>query len=199
VFSVRFHGRGGQGVVTAAEMLALAAFDMGLHGQAFPTFGSERTGAPVMAFCRIDDGPIGYHEPIAEPDALVVQDPTLLHQVPLLDGTTAATYLLVNTSRTFAELGITEHVGHLAPHRVTTLAATDIAREVLGRPVPNTALLGALAALTGVVTLDAVVTAIRQRFDGVLAEGNVEAATRAHATLLGRTTPSGPDGWWSRA
>ena len=183
-------------------MLALAAFDMGLHAQAFPTFGSERTGAPVMAFCRIDDGPIGFHEPITRPDALVVQDPTLLHQVPVLDDAQPWTYLLVNTSRTLGELGIDEHVGTLVPHRVTTLAATDIAREVLGRPVPNTALLGALAALTGVVTLEAVASAIRQRFDGGLADGNVEAATRAHTALTalaGGTTPAGPEGWWPRA
>lgn len=194
MFNVRFHGRGGQGVVTAAEMLSFAAFDMGLHGQAFPTFGSERTGAPVMAFCRVDECPIRFHEPITEPDALVVQDPTLLHQVPVLEGATSSTYLLVNTARPLGELGI-EDLELFAPDRVATLPATEIAREVLGRPVPNTALLGAFAALTGMFTLDAVAAAIRHRFHGDLADDNVLAATRAHAVLAERL----PDGRPSRA
>ena len=86
MFQVRIHGRGGQGVVTAAEMLSIAAFEDGLHAQAFPSFGSERTGAPVVSFCRIDDVPIRVREPIAEPDALIVQDPTLLHQVDVFSG-----------------------------------------------------------------------------------------------------------------
>ena len=86
VFEVRIHGRGGQGVVTAAELLSLAAFDDGLKAQAFPSFGSERMGAPVIAFCRIDDVRIRLREPIAEPDAVVVQDPTLLHHVDVFGG-----------------------------------------------------------------------------------------------------------------
>src|SRR5512133_2551521 len=86
MFQVRIHGRGGQGVVTAAELLSLAAFDEGRHAQAFPTFGSERMGAPVTAFCRIDDRPIRAREPIAEPDALIIQDPTLLNQVAVFSG-----------------------------------------------------------------------------------------------------------------
>ena len=86
MFQVRVHGRGGQGVVTAAELLASAAFREGRHAQAFPSFGSERTGAPVVSFCRIDDLPIRTHEPVTEPDAVIVQDPTLLHQVELFAG-----------------------------------------------------------------------------------------------------------------
>jgi len=115
MFAVRFHGRGGQGVVTAAEMLSVAAFDEGRHAQAFPTFGSERTGAPIMAFCRIDDRAIRAHDPIARPDALVVQDPTLLHLAPVLEGLTADTFLLVNTSRTTPELGLGLLVPGLGP------------------------------------------------------------------------------------
>ena len=84
MLQVRFHGRGGQGVVTSAELLAVAAFIDGRHAQAFPSFGSERTGAPVQSFCRIDDAPIRAHEPILLPDVLVIQDPTLLHHVDLL-------------------------------------------------------------------------------------------------------------------
>src|SRR5436853_4274184 len=105
MLQVRFHGRGGQGVVTAAELLSLAAFREGRHAQAFPTFGSERTGAPVVAFCRIDDRPIRLREPIAQPDAVVVQDPTLVHQVDLFAGLAEDGYLLVNTGRGLDELG----------------------------------------------------------------------------------------------
>src|SRR6188472_2566297 len=83
MFQIRIHGRGGQGVVTAAELLSVAAFLEGEHAQAFPSFGSERTGAPVVAFCRIDDRDIRVREPILAPDVLIVQDPTLLHQVDL--------------------------------------------------------------------------------------------------------------------
>src|SRR3990172_7337084 len=99
MFQVRIHGRGGQGVVTAAELLSMAAFAEGHHAQAFPTFGSERTGAPVTAFCRIDDREIRVREPIAEPDAVIVQDPTLLHQVDLFGGLGADGYVLINTAR----------------------------------------------------------------------------------------------------
>src|SRR5215472_5215010 len=86
VFEVRFHGRGGQGVVTAAELLSVAAFYDGAHAQAFPSFGSERTGAPVVAFCRIDERPIRSREPVLTPDAIVIQDATLLHQVDVFGG-----------------------------------------------------------------------------------------------------------------
>ena len=86
MFQVRIHGRGGQGVVTAAEMLSIAAFEEGRHAQAFPSFGSERTGAPVVAFCRIADKEIRLREPIMEPDALIIQDPTLLYQVDVFSG-----------------------------------------------------------------------------------------------------------------
>src|SRR5680860_1540012 len=106
MFKVRIHGRGGQGAVTAAEMLSVAAFDEGMHAQAFPTFGSERSGAPVVSFCRIDDKPIRIHEPISEPDALIVLDPTLLHQVKVFEGVGPEAYILINTSRSFEQLGI---------------------------------------------------------------------------------------------
>src|SRR5277367_706643 len=86
MFQVRFHGRGGQGAVTAAEILSVAAFIEGKHAQALPSFGPERSGAPVTAFCRIDLRPIRTHEPIAEPDAVVVQDATLLHVVEVFQG-----------------------------------------------------------------------------------------------------------------
>ena len=180
MFSVRMHGRGGQGVVTAAELLSVAAFSEGRHAQAFPTFGSERTGAPVVSFCRIDDRPIRLREPISEPDAVVVQDPTLLHQVAVFDGLGPAGYLLVNTVKDLATLNIDEALARLDSGRVVAVPATELAREHLGRPLPNAALLGAFAALTGQVRLEAVLDAIRGRFPDALGEANSRAARAAH-------------------
>ena len=181
MFQVRIHGRGGQGAVTAAEMLSVAAFDEGRHAQAFPSFGSERTGAPVVAFCRISDRPIRSHDPVTEPDAVIVQDPTLLHQVLVFDGLAGTGFVLVNTSRSFADLGIDDLVLGRDPERLVTVPATDLSREHLGRPRPNTALLGGFAALTGVVSLRSVQDAIRQRFTGAVAEQNVAIAEAAYA------------------
>jgi pyruvate ferredoxin oxidoreductase gamma subunit len=178
VYQVRIHGRGGQGVVTAAELLSVAAFAEGRHAQAFPTFGSERTGAPVVAFCRIDERPIRSREPIAEPDALIVQDPTLLHQVDLFAGLHPGGLVLLNSTRSLDELGLAE-----TGFRIVTLPATDIAREHLGRPVPNAVLLGGFSALTGVVSLDAVVAAIGEKFPGVVGERNATAARVAYEQL----------------
>jgi pyruvate ferredoxin oxidoreductase gamma subunit len=180
VFAVRIHGRGGQGAVTAAELLSVAAFDEGRYAQAFPTFGSERTGAPVVSFCRIDDRPIRLREPVSDPDAVVVQDPTLLHQVDLFAGLEPGGFLLLNTSRTVSSLGLQELAWRLGAEHVVTVPATEIAREHLGRPLPNAALLGAFAALTGEVSLDAVCAAIRERFPGDVGDGNALAAGAAH-------------------
>ncbi len=180
MFAVRIHGRGGQGTVTAAELLSVAAFDEGRHAQAFPTFGSERTGAPVVSFCRIDDRPIRLREPIADPDALIVQDPTLLHQVNLFAGLKPDGFLLVNTSRTLESLGLEDLLGRLTPQHVITVPATEIARKQLGRPLPNAALLGGFAALTGQVPLGAVCDAIRARFPGPVGDQNARAAEVAH-------------------
>jgi pyruvate ferredoxin oxidoreductase gamma subunit len=180
MFQVRIHGRGGQGVVTAAELLSVAAFFEGRYAQAFPTFGSERTGAPVVGFCRIDDRQIRVREPITEPDAVIVQDPTLLHQVDLFAGLKPDGYLLINSARSFAELGLSELVGRFRGERLLTVPATELARECLGRPLPNAALLGGFAALTGVVSLASVATAIRGKFPAEVGERNVRAAEQAH-------------------
>jgi pyruvate ferredoxin oxidoreductase gamma subunit len=180
MFQVRIHGRGGQGVVTAAELLAVAAFLEGKHSQAFPMFGSERTGAPVVAFCRFDAHPIRLREPIVDPDALIVQDPTLLHQVDLFDGVDAESFVLVNTSRSFEELGVAEFLGELRAERVLTVPATELAREHVGRPLPNAALLGAFAAATHTHSIDSVSAAIHERFTGRIGDANVAAARAAH-------------------
>ncbi len=129
MYAVRIHGRGGQGVVTSAELLALAAFVERRHAQAFPSFGSERTGAPVAAFCRIDDRPIRTREPIVAPDAVVVADPTLLHQVDVLQGLRPGGYLLINTARPVEELALPA-----AAARPCLVPASDLARQYVGRP-----------------------------------------------------------------
>lgn len=184
MFQIRIHGRGGQGVVTAAELLSVAAFMEGKHAQAFPSFGSERMGAPVVAFCRIDDKEIRTREPIATPDALIIQDPTLLHSVDVFGGLSPAGYILINSSKDFSALGIDEFVAGFPPDHARAVAATDLARTHVGRPIPNAALLGGFAALTGVIHLDAVSAAIRERFPGPLGERNVAAATAAYQAVM---------------
>ena len=180
MFQVRIHGRGGQGVVTAAEMLSIAAFREGKHAQAFPSFGSERMGAPVMAFCRIDDRPIRLREPVMAPDVLVIQDATLLHQVDLFNGLAPDGYVLLNSRQGYEALGLGDLVRRMRAERLLALPATDIALEHVGRPVPNVPLLGAFAALTGIVHLASVIAAIRGKFDGRLAETNVAAVHAAY-------------------
>lgn len=183
MFQVRIHGRGGQGVVTAAEMLSIAAFDEGRHAQAFPSFGSERTGAPVVAFCRIADKEIRLREPIMAPDALIIQDPTLLHQVDVFSGLKPDGYILINTSKTFEELGLAELVRDRPPARLCTVPATEISLRHVGRPVPNVPLLGGFAAVSGILKLESVIKAINERFSGKVAAGNVAAATEAYNTV----------------
>jgi pyruvate ferredoxin oxidoreductase gamma subunit len=183
---VRIHGRGGQGVVTAAELLSLAAFDQGLHAQALPSFGSERTGAPVVAFCRIDERPIRAHDPVDAPHVVVVQDPTLLNGDEVLVGLAADGLVIVNSSRSVADLAASGLRLGIA-QRALTVPATDLAREHLGRPLPNTALLGAFAAATGVVSLQSVRRAIAERFDTrgrLLVAANLRLAEDAHALVV---------------
>jgi pyruvate ferredoxin oxidoreductase gamma subunit len=184
-FEVRFHGRGGQGVVTAAELLSVAAFSQGRRALAFPSFGSERTGAPVVSYCRIDDRAIRSHDPVEQPDAVVVQDPTLLHVPGVLDGLAHDGFLLVNSSGTPEALGLASLVPQLEPRHIVTVPASDLARSVLGRPLPNTALLGALAGLTGVVTLDALQEAIRERFGAEAGDLNATLASEGLEQVTG--------------
>jgi pyruvate ferredoxin oxidoreductase gamma subunit len=180
MFEVRIHGRGGQGVVTTAELLSVAAFTEGRQAQAFPTFGSERTGAPVVGFCRIDDRPIRTHEPVAEPDAVIIQDASLVHQSEVFGGLGADGYLLINTSWSLVELGLDSYVRRFRPERVMTIPATELAMTHLGRPLPGAVLLGAFAALTGQVRLESVTTVVQDRFAGSVATGNVAAVRDAY-------------------
>jgi pyruvate ferredoxin oxidoreductase gamma subunit len=181
MFQVRIHGRGGQGVVSGAELLSVAAFLEGRYAQAFPSFGSERMGAPVMAFCRIDDKEIRLREPVMKPDALIIQDPTLLHQVDLFNGLQPSGLTLLNSTRDLDELGLAEFAGDPPHYRIFLVPATELAQKHVGRPVPNAALLGGFAAVSGQVRLESVVAAIRSKFPGKIAEGNVLAATEAYA------------------
>jgi pyruvate ferredoxin oxidoreductase gamma subunit len=176
MFGVRIHGRGGQGVVTAAELLSVAGFEDGRHALALPSFGSERTGAPVVASCRVDDAPIRTREPLADPDAVLVQDPTLLGVVDVFSGLKPGGWALVNTARAAHEL-----LDDPPEAFVLCIPASDIARARLGRQLPGAPLLGALAALGGPVTLEAVEAAFRHRFPGVVGEGNAAAARDAFA------------------
>ena len=187
MFQIRIHGRGGQGVVTGAEMLSIAAFLEGRKAQAFPSFGSERTGAPVVAFCRLDDKEIRLREPIMQPDALIVQDPTLLHQVDVLSGVKRPDgYILINTHKTFEELGLGEFVRGMQPDHLVSVPATELSLKHVGRPVPNVPLLGAFAAASGLISLASVVAAIKDKFSGKVAEGNIAAATEAYDTVTAK-------------
>lgn len=190
MYQARIHGRGGQGVVSAAEMLSVAAFLEGRHSQAFPSFGSERMGAPVMAFCRIDDKEIRLREPVMKPDALIIQDPTLLHQVNLFQGLSAKGRVIVNSSRNLADLGLDEFQSENPGCYVVTVPATEIALAHVGRPLPNAALLGGFSVLSDLIKLESIEEAIRRKFPKKIAEANVSAARAAAEAVkqIGETT-----------
>jgi len=179
MFQVRIHGRGGQGVVTAAEMLSIAAFEEGRYAQAFPSFGSERTGAPVVSFCRISNQEIRLREPIMEPDAIIIQDPTLLNQVDVFSGLKMNGVIVINTNKSFTELGLEDFVREWQKDRLCSVSATELSLKHVGRPVPNVPLLGGFAAISGVIQLASVVKAIEDKFSGKVAQGNIAAATEA--------------------
>jgi len=179
MFQTRIHGRGGQGVVTAAELLSIAAFLEGRHAQAFPSFGSERMGAPVVSFCRMDDQEIRLREPIQEPDALIIQDPTLLHSVDVFNGLKDDGFILINSTRSFKELGIADFVAGFPAHHVCDVGATELALKHIKRPLPNAALLGGFAAITGTLHMQSVERAIEQKFPGPVGAANIAAARDA--------------------
>jgi len=176
---IRIHGRGGQGVVSAAEMLSVAAFIEGKYSQAFPSFGSERMGAPVVAFCRIDDKEIRSREPVAQPDVVIIQDPTLLRSTDVFAGLDLSGFVLINSGRTLEQLDLITLQQKLPAGHAHTVPATELALEYVGRPIPNAALMGAFAATTGIVRIEAVLSAIRQKFPGEIGEKNCSAAKEA--------------------
>jgi pyruvate ferredoxin oxidoreductase gamma subunit len=175
MIEIRFHGRGGQGAVTSVELLALAAIEEGKFAQGFPSFGPERRGAPVQAFCRVDDKPIKLRCKILTPDVVVVLDPTLLHiQNPPADLRENG-IIVLNTAKTAAE--IRQEYGY--KHTLALVDANKIAREVLGVPIVNTTMIGALLKVTGVVSVDALDDPLKHRF-GPLAEKNFNALKVAY-------------------
>jgi pyruvate ferredoxin oxidoreductase gamma subunit len=184
VFEIRLHGRGGQGVVTAAELLSVAAFDEGKHAQAFPSFGSERMGAPVASYCRLADTEIRLREPVMDPDALIIQDPTLLHSVDVFAGLKPDGFVLINSRRDVRGLGIDDFAATLPPGHVACVGATEIAMRHTGRPVPNAALLGGFVALTQALTIAAVLDAIHEKFAGPVGDANAAAAREAYEAVL---------------
>lgn len=176
MIEIRFHGRGGQGAVTSAELLAHAAIREGRYAQAFPSFGPERRGAPVLAFVRVsDDEPIRVRFEVLEPDVVVVLDPTLLGIVDVMGGLKKRGVLVLNARNSPAELR-----SRLETHcRIAAVDATSIAREVLGLPITNTTMLGALVKGTGIVNLESLKGALQDRF-GRLAERNIKAMETAY-------------------
>lgn len=171
---IRLHGRGGQGSVTAAELIAVAAFEDKRFSQAFPAFGVERRGAPVMAFARIADRPIRIRSQIYEPDYVVVQDVTLLEVVDVASGLKADGKIIINTDRPKDKLKLKTEA------EVVTIDATKIAMEVLGRPIVNTTMLGAFCGATKEVSLESLNKAISERFKGDLGKKNLAAIKTAY-------------------
>jgi len=173
---VRWHGRGGQGAVTAAELLAHAAIEEGLYAQAMPSFGAERRGAPVQAFNRISDRPIRTRGSIKEPDVVVVIDETLLSLEEVVEGIKPTGVFIASTP-----LGPGELKAKLGLKcRVATVDALKVAREVLGASITNTPMLGALIKVTGLVKLETVLGKVEERFGPKLGPLNVKAVRRAY-------------------
>lgn len=179
MFQTRIHGRGGQGVVTAAELLSVAAFIEGRNAQAFPSFGSERMGAPVVSYCRIDDKEIRLREPILEPDAIIIQDPTLFGSLDVFQGLKSDGYVLLNSNKSFEELGVGDAVKKLPANHTYNVPATEIAIKHMGRPMPNAVLLGGFAAMSNQLAIKSVEKAILSKFSGKIGEGNISAANAA--------------------
>lgn len=170
---LRIHGRGGQGSVTAAELIATAAFTAGVFSQAFPAFGVERRGAPVQAFVRFSDKKIRLRSQVYEPDYVIVQDSTLIRDVNVFSGMKEGGIVLINTEKK-GDYQVPNGV------KVVAIDATAIAIKEIGLPITNTTLMGAFAAISGEITLDALKGAIEARFPKKLASGNFAAAKTAY-------------------
>ncbi len=180
-YEIRWHGRGGQGAVTAAMILANAAIYEGKYAQAFPEFGAERRGAPVKAYTRVSDEPIRTRAPILEPDVVVVLDPSLPSNL-YLTGLKPGGVILANTKRSPSEFA--EAAGIRGDYKIYTVDATRIALETLGLPIVNTAMVGALVRVLPIVSMDSVEKAILETFPGKVGERNVKAARKAYESVL---------------
>ncbi|MDA8188707.1 MAG: 2-oxoacid:acceptor oxidoreductase family protein [Dehalococcoidales bacterium] len=186
MLEIRWHGRGGQGAVTAAKLLASAAMSAGKNFQAFPEYGPERRGAPVQAFTRIDDDPIRIFSAVNEPDIVVVLDSTLIGKVPLASGLSENGILLANFDGSPEELR--SKVG-LEGGKVYAVNATSIAVETMGKAITNTPMVGALVRVSGVLSIDQVIDEVRAMFGdklkASLVEANVSALRRAYEEVTG--------------
>ncbi|MBU0494111.1 MAG: 2-oxoacid:acceptor oxidoreductase family protein [Chloroflexi bacterium] len=178
---IRWHGRGGQGVVTAGELLAEAALEEGKYFQAFPDYGPERMGAPIRAFTRFSDKPVDLHCQVVHPDVVVVLDPTLLGVVDVAEGLKDDGVLVANTVDTPAQV---RAITGWTKGTVYTVDATRIALDLFGRAITNTPMIGAMLRGADVVSMDSVIDQIRNRFAGKLKadviEANIKAVTRAY-------------------
>jgi pyruvate ferredoxin oxidoreductase gamma subunit len=177
ILEVRWHGRGGQGAWTASELLARAAINEGKYIQSFPEFGPERMGAPMRAFTRISDEPIQMHCAVYNPDVVVVLDPSLLKAVPVTEGLNDEGILVVNSKETPAEIRGTLEI---EKRRIWTVPAMEIAIKILNRPITNTAMLGAVARVTGIVSLESVEKVVSERFSGSIVEKNIGVIKEAY-------------------
>ncbi len=171
---IRIHGRGGQGAVTSAELLAIAAFRDGKYSQSFPFFGVARRGAPVMAFTRIDDKFIRLREQVAKPDFVLVLDPTLIDVVNVAEGLSDTGVIIVNTSKSPEDLKIKTKA------KVVTVDITKIALDIIGAPFVNTPMLGAFSKATGEVTLDSIIAAIEEKMPEKIAGKNIAAVKKVY-------------------
>jgi len=179
MIEIRIHGRGGQGVVTAAELLASAAFRDGKVAQAFPSFGSERMGAPVTAFCRISSNSIRSREPVAHPNVLLILDSTLLHQMDVFTGLSDQGIVLMNSTRKVEELGLKDWMLQHPEVKIYSFPASDLAERHLGRPIANVGMVGGFASITGAITKASVEQAIKEKFPGKIGELNAHVAAEA--------------------
>ena len=177
MIEIRLHGRGGQGAVTSAEILALAAIHEGKYAQAFPSFGPERRGAPVIAFCRIDDEPIRLRTNIYNPDLVMVLDPSILRLVNVTAGLKEDGILVTNTKYSSQE--IRDELG--IKHSIASVNASQIAREELGVPITNTTMLGSLLKARKIVDPESLFEPLKKRFRRVV-DRNIKAFKRAYET-----------------
>ena len=162
--------------MTAAELLAAAAFRDGKVAQAFPSFGSERTGAPVTAFCRINNHPIRSRESVSHPDVLLIQDSTLLHHVDVFSGLSDKGIVLMNSTQKVEELGMKDWMSQHPEVQLYCFPASDLAEKYLGRPMANVGMVGGFASITGAITKASVEHAIKEKFPGKLGELNAVVA-----------------------
>ena len=174
MLEIRLHGRGGQGAVTSAELVAEAAINEGKYAQAFPSFGPERRGAPVRAFIRVAEEPIRLRNEVEEPDVVVVLDPTLTSVVNVGEGLKEGGIVIVNTSKSAGEIKKELGIGC----RIATVNATKIASETIGRPIANTTMIGALVKTTGLIDIASLREVFGHRF-GKLGEKNFASCQRA--------------------